>query len=66
MSIATTNDDSLPLSGTGTIATPSLSFSDVYCIRGLAMNLAVIGKIYDFGYNVYVFSSECFVQDCTS
>jgi len=65
MSIVT-NDDSVPLSDIGTIVTPSLSLYDVYYILGLAMNLASIGKISDFGYNLCFSISKCFVQDHTS
>jgi len=53
MSIATTNGESIPLFVIGTIATPSLSLSDVYYIPGLAMNVVSIGKICDSEYNVY-------------
>jgi len=63
MLIATANGESVPLSGIGTIATPSLSLYDVYYIAGLAMNLAFVGKICEFGYNVYFTSFKCFVHD---
>jgi len=66
MSIATANNDSVPLSGIGTMATPSLSLSDVYCVPGLAMNLAFVRNIYDSGYNVCFYPSVYFVQDRTS
>jgi len=58
MSIATTNGDSVPLSGIGTIVTPSLSLYDVYYIHSLAMNLASAGKICDSSYNVYFSPSD--------
>jgi len=66
MSIVTTNSDSVPLSSIGTIVTPSLSLYDVYYILGITMNLASVGKICDFGYNVCFSLFECFVQDRTS
>jgi len=50
----------------GNIVTPSWSLSDVYYIHGLAMDLTSVGKICDFGYNVYFTPSECFVQDRTT
>jgi len=60
------NSDSVPLSSIGTIVTPSLSLYDVYYIPSLAMNLVFVGKCCDSGYNVYLSSSERFVQDRTS
>jgi len=66
MSIAIDNSESVPLSGIGIIATTFLSLFDVYYIPCLTMNLAFVGKICDFGNNVYLTPSKCFVQDRTS
>jgi len=54
MSIAIANGASVLLHGIGTIPTPSLSLSNVYCILGLIMNTAFVGKICDSGYNMYL------------
>jgi len=61
MSIAIASGDSVPLSGIGIIATPSLSLSDVYYIPSLAS----VGKIFYSEYNVYFSPSEFFVQNHT-
>jgi len=43
-----------------------LSLFDVYYIHGLAMNLAYVAKICEYGYNVYFSLFEYFIQDRTS
>jgi len=66
MSIATANGHSIPLSGIGTIATPSLSLFDVYYISVLSMNLAFVRQIFYSRYDDCFSPSKCFVQDHTS
>ncbi len=50
MSILTADGTHMPLVGVGSIATPSLSFSDVYHIPNLTLNLVSVSQLCQLGY----------------
>ena len=63
VSVITADGSPMPLSFIGSVCTPTLSLSDVYCIPSLKMNLASVGQLCDSGFSVHFSSTSCFVQD---
>lgn len=62
-SALTANGTPMSLAGIGSIVSPRLSLSDVYCIPQLTLNLISISQLCDSGYIVHFSSSSCHVQD---
>jgi hypothetical protein len=61
------DDTPMPLAGVGSVVTPHLSFSNVYLISNLKLNLASVGQLCDSGDFLVIFSSFfCYVQDMQS
>lgn len=63
VSVITADGTPMPLAGVGSIRTPHLSLSNVYCIPKLAMNLVSVSQLCDSGYSIHFSSTACHVQD---
>jgi hypothetical protein len=61
--IQTTNGSHISVSHTGSVSTPTLSFSDTYLIPNLTLNLISVGQLCELGYDLWFRSSSCRVQD---
>uniref|UniRef100_A0A2N9HR29 Integrase catalytic domain-containing protein n=1 Tax=Fagus sylvatica TaxID=28930 RepID=A0A2N9HR29_FAGSY len=57
----TTADGSV--SHVGSISTPNLSISDVFCVPKLHLNLLSVGQLTELGLNLFFSSRGCLVQD---
>ena len=56
----------MPLASVGFVVTPNMSLSHVYHILKLALNLAFVGQLCDYGNLVTFSSSSCYVHDLQS
>ena len=63
VSVMTTDGTPMPLAGIGSICTPKISFSDVYHIPNLTLNLVSVGQLCDSGFSTIFSYSCCYVQD---
>ena len=63
VSVMTVDGTPMPLAGIGSICTPKMSFSDVYHIPNLTLNLVSVGQLCDSGFSVNFTNSCCYVQD---
>uniref|UniRef100_A0A2N9GT15 Uncharacterized protein n=1 Tax=Fagus sylvatica TaxID=28930 RepID=A0A2N9GT15_FAGSY len=61
--IQTTNGSHISVSHTGSVSTPTLSFSDTYLIPNLILNLKSASQLCELGYDLWFRSSSCRVQD---
>ena len=62
-SVLTANGTPMSLAGIGSIVSPQLSLSDVYCLHQLTLNLISISQLCDSGHIVHFSSTSCHVQD---
>ncbi|GJU36480.1 putative mitochondrial protein [Tanacetum coccineum] len=62
-SIVAANGNYMPLTGIGSVNTPSVALSGVYYILSLTMNLASVSKICDSGCDVNFSVSDCSIYD---
>uniref|UniRef100_A0A2N9HTM0 Integrase catalytic domain-containing protein n=1 Tax=Fagus sylvatica TaxID=28930 RepID=A0A2N9HTM0_FAGSY len=61
--ITTTDDSAMTVSHVGSISTPNLSISDVFCVPKLHLNLLSVGQLTELGLNLFFSSRGCLVQD---
>ena len=48
ISVMTIDGTHMPLAGIGSVSTPNLSFSDVYCIPNLTLSLAICHLFFEY------------------
>uniref|UniRef100_A0A2N9J1Q7 Reverse transcriptase Ty1/copia-type domain-containing protein n=1 Tax=Fagus sylvatica TaxID=28930 RepID=A0A2N9J1Q7_FAGSY len=53
----------MTVSHVGSISTPNLSVSDVFCVPKLHLNLLSVGQLTELGLNLFFSSRGCLVQD---
>uniref|UniRef100_A0A2N9EUP0 Retrovirus-related Pol polyprotein from transposon TNT 1-94-like beta-barrel domain-containing protein n=1 Tax=Fagus sylvatica TaxID=28930 RepID=A0A2N9EUP0_FAGSY len=61
--ITTADGSAMTVSHVGSISTPNLSVSDVFCVPKLHLNLLSIGQLIELGLNLFFSSRGCLVQD---
>uniref|UniRef100_A0A2N9HNV7 Integrase catalytic domain-containing protein n=1 Tax=Fagus sylvatica TaxID=28930 RepID=A0A2N9HNV7_FAGSY len=61
--ITTANGSAITVSHVGSISTPNLSISDVFCVPKLHLNLLSVGQLTELGLNLFFSSRGCLVQD---
>jgi hypothetical protein len=61
--ITTANGSAMTVSHVGSISTPNLSVSDVFCVPKLHLNLLSVGQLTELGLNLFFSSRGCLVQD---
>uniref|UniRef100_A0A2N9J4W0 Reverse transcriptase Ty1/copia-type domain-containing protein n=1 Tax=Fagus sylvatica TaxID=28930 RepID=A0A2N9J4W0_FAGSY len=61
--ITTTDGSAMTVSHVGSISTPNLSISDVFCVPKLHLNLLSVGQLTELGLNLFFSSRGCLVQD---
>ena len=61
--ITTADGFVMTISHVGSIFTPNLSVSDVFCIPKLHLNLLSVGQLTELGLNLFFSSRGCLVQD---
>jgi hypothetical protein len=61
--ITTADGSAMTISHVGSISTPNLSVSDVFCIPKLHLNLLSVGQLTELGLNLFFSSRGCLVQD---
>uniref|UniRef100_A0A2N9IBC1 Uncharacterized protein n=1 Tax=Fagus sylvatica TaxID=28930 RepID=A0A2N9IBC1_FAGSY len=61
--ITTADGSAMTVSHVGSISTPNLSISDVFCVPKLHLNLLSVGQLTELGLNLFFSSRGCLVQD---
>uniref|UniRef100_A0A2N9F2K6 Integrase catalytic domain-containing protein n=1 Tax=Fagus sylvatica TaxID=28930 RepID=A0A2N9F2K6_FAGSY len=61
--ITTADGSAMTVSHVGSISTPNLSVSDVFCVPKLHLNLLSVGQLTELGLNLFFSSRGCLVQD---
>uniref|UniRef100_A0A2N9I2F7 Integrase catalytic domain-containing protein n=1 Tax=Fagus sylvatica TaxID=28930 RepID=A0A2N9I2F7_FAGSY len=61
--ITTADGSAMTVSHVGSISTPNLSISDVFCVPKLYLNLLSVGQLTELGLNLFFSSRGCLVQD---
>uniref|UniRef100_A0A2N9IU69 Integrase catalytic domain-containing protein n=1 Tax=Fagus sylvatica TaxID=28930 RepID=A0A2N9IU69_FAGSY len=61
--ITTADGSAMTVSHVGSISTPNLSVSDVFCVPKLHLNLLSIGQLTELGLNLFFSSRGCLVHD---
>uniref|UniRef100_A0A2N9GJZ0 Integrase catalytic domain-containing protein n=1 Tax=Fagus sylvatica TaxID=28930 RepID=A0A2N9GJZ0_FAGSY len=61
--ITTADGSAMTVSHVGSISTPNLSISDVFCVPKLHLNLLSVGQLTELGLNLFFSSHGCLVQD---
>uniref|UniRef100_A0A2N9HAT1 Reverse transcriptase Ty1/copia-type domain-containing protein n=1 Tax=Fagus sylvatica TaxID=28930 RepID=A0A2N9HAT1_FAGSY len=61
--ITTAYGSAMTVSHVGSISTPNLSVSNVFCVPKLHLNLISIGQLIELGLNLFFSSRGCLVQD---
>uniref|UniRef100_A0A2N9J9F8 Reverse transcriptase Ty1/copia-type domain-containing protein n=1 Tax=Fagus sylvatica TaxID=28930 RepID=A0A2N9J9F8_FAGSY len=61
--ITTADGFTMTVSHVGSISTPNLSVSDVFCVPKLHLNLLSVGQLTELGLNLFFSSRGCLVQD---
>uniref|UniRef100_A0A2N9HBC0 Integrase catalytic domain-containing protein n=1 Tax=Fagus sylvatica TaxID=28930 RepID=A0A2N9HBC0_FAGSY len=61
--ITTVDGSAMTVSHVGSISTPNLSISDVFCVPKLHLNLLSVGQLTELGLNLFFSSRGCLVQD---
>ena len=61
--ITTADGSAMIVSHVGSIFTPNLSVSDVFCVPKLHLNLLSVGQLTELGLNLFFSSRGCLVQD---
>uniref|UniRef100_A0A2N9HMZ1 Integrase catalytic domain-containing protein n=1 Tax=Fagus sylvatica TaxID=28930 RepID=A0A2N9HMZ1_FAGSY len=61
--ITTADGSAMTVSHVGSISTPNLSISDVFCVHKLHLNLLSVGQLTELGLNLFFSSRGCLVQD---
>uniref|UniRef100_A0A2N9J561 Integrase catalytic domain-containing protein n=1 Tax=Fagus sylvatica TaxID=28930 RepID=A0A2N9J561_FAGSY len=61
--ITTADGSTMTVSHVGSISTPNLSVSDVFCVPKLHLNLLSVGQLTELGLNLFFSSHGCLVQD---
>uniref|UniRef100_A0A2N9ISU3 Reverse transcriptase Ty1/copia-type domain-containing protein n=1 Tax=Fagus sylvatica TaxID=28930 RepID=A0A2N9ISU3_FAGSY len=61
--ITTADGSAMTVSHVGSISTPNLSVSDVFCVPKLYLNLLSVGQLTELGLNLFFSSRSCLVQD---
>jgi hypothetical protein len=61
--ITTVDGSAMTVSHVGSISTPNLSISDVFCVPKLHLNLLSVGQLTELGLNLLFSSRGCLVQD---
>ena len=61
--IITVDGFAMTVSHVGSISTPNLSVSDVFCVHKLHLNLLFVGQLTELGLNLFFFSRDCLMQD---
>uniref|UniRef100_A0A2N9IYY0 Integrase catalytic domain-containing protein n=1 Tax=Fagus sylvatica TaxID=28930 RepID=A0A2N9IYY0_FAGSY len=61
--ITTADGSAMTISHVGSISTPNLSISDVFCVPKLHLNLLSVGQLTELGLNLFFSSRGCLVQD---
>uniref|UniRef100_A0A2N9GFN4 Integrase catalytic domain-containing protein n=1 Tax=Fagus sylvatica TaxID=28930 RepID=A0A2N9GFN4_FAGSY len=61
--ITTADGSAMTVSHVGSISTPNLSISDVFCVPKLHLNLLSVGQLTELGLNLFFSSCGCLVQD---
>uniref|UniRef100_A0A2N9HCN5 Integrase catalytic domain-containing protein n=1 Tax=Fagus sylvatica TaxID=28930 RepID=A0A2N9HCN5_FAGSY len=61
--ITTADGSAMTVSHVGSIFTPNLSVSNVFCVPKLHLNLLSVGQLTEFGLNLFFSSRGCLVQD---
>jgi hypothetical protein len=61
--ITTADGSAMTVSHVGSISTPNLSVSDVFCVPELHLNLLSVGQLTELGLNLFFSSRGCLVQD---
>ena len=61
--ITTVNGSAMTVSNVGSISTPNLSISNIFCVPKLHLNLLSFGQLTELGLNLFVSSRGCLVQD---
>uniref|UniRef100_A0A2N9EY92 Reverse transcriptase Ty1/copia-type domain-containing protein n=1 Tax=Fagus sylvatica TaxID=28930 RepID=A0A2N9EY92_FAGSY len=61
--ITTADGSTMTVSHVGSISTPNLSVSDVFCVPKLHLNLLSVGQLTELGLNLFFSSRGCLVQD---
>uniref|UniRef100_A0A2N9EL95 Reverse transcriptase Ty1/copia-type domain-containing protein n=1 Tax=Fagus sylvatica TaxID=28930 RepID=A0A2N9EL95_FAGSY len=61
--ITTADGSAMTVSHVGSISTPNLSISDVFCVPKLHLNLLSVGQLTKLGLNLFFSSRGCLVQD---
>uniref|UniRef100_A0A2N9GZU4 Integrase catalytic domain-containing protein n=1 Tax=Fagus sylvatica TaxID=28930 RepID=A0A2N9GZU4_FAGSY len=61
--ITTADGSAMTVSHVGSISSPNLSISDVFCVPKLHLNLLSVGQLTELGLNLFFSSRGCLVQD---
>uniref|UniRef100_A0A2N9III3 Integrase catalytic domain-containing protein n=1 Tax=Fagus sylvatica TaxID=28930 RepID=A0A2N9III3_FAGSY len=61
--ITTADGSAMTVSHVGSISTPNLSVSDVFCVSKLHLNLLSVGQLTELGLNLFFSSRGCLMQD---
>uniref|UniRef100_A0A2N9HB99 Integrase catalytic domain-containing protein n=1 Tax=Fagus sylvatica TaxID=28930 RepID=A0A2N9HB99_FAGSY len=61
--ITIADGSAMTVSHVGSISTPNLSVSDVFCVPKLHLNLLSVGQLTELGLNLFFSSRGCLVQD---
>jgi hypothetical protein len=61
--ITTADSSAMTVSYVGSISTPNLSVSDVFCVPKLHLNILSVGQLTELGLNMFFSSRGCLVQD---
>jgi hypothetical protein len=61
--ITTADGSAMTVSHIGSISTPNLSVSNVFCVPKLHLNLLSVGQLTELGLNLFFSSCGCLVQD---
>jgi hypothetical protein len=61
--ITTADGSAMTVSHVGSISSPNLSISDVFCVLKLYLNLLSVGQLTELGLNMFFSSRGCLVQD---
>jgi hypothetical protein len=59
--ITTTDGSAITVSHVGSVSTPNLSISDVFCVPKLHFNLLSVGQLTELGLDIFFSSHGCLV-----